>query len=103
MPLSSCVKDTELSSVCFFGSFVVIINCRYVVQLSTICTDEIDGRKSLEAAVQALFVSPQQREADKSEADSGSDLSNKPKVLWSMFYIQALQTNVEDLVRRRRQ
>lgn len=67
--------------------------------MSTICTDGTDGRKALEAAVQALFAGPHDKDVENIEADSVSGLTDKPKLLWSVYYIQALQTNLKDLVR----
>ncbi|CAM6086048.1 unnamed protein product [Calypogeia fissa] len=70
---------------------------KYIVQLSTICTNETDGRKALEAAVQALFASSHDREAKNSETDSVLTVDDKPNLLWSSFYVQALHTTVKGL------
>ena len=54
---------------------------RYVIQLSTVCSDERAGEESLQAATDALF------HRDGTDQDSSSE-SNKPKLLWCAFFIQ---------------
>lgn len=57
--------------------------CRYIVQLSVKCSSATEAEETLQAAKDALF-----RENDSGlDTESGSD---KPKLLWSIFFIQEI-------------
>ncbi len=58
---------------------------RYVVQLSTVCSNSTAGDEALQAAVDALFHS-------ESRESQVTDTNSKPKLLWSLCYVQTMTT-----------
>jgi hypothetical protein len=58
---------------------------RYVVQLSTVCSNSTAGDEALQAAVGALFHS-------ESRESQVTDTNSKPKLLWSLCYVQTMTT-----------
>ncbi|CAK9232849.1 unnamed protein product [Sphagnum jensenii] len=58
---------------------------KYVVQLSTVCSNSTAGDEALQAAVDALFHS----ESGESQV---TDTNSKPKLLWSLCYVQTMTT-----------
>jgi hypothetical protein len=52
------------------------------VQLSTVCSNSTAGDEALQAAASALF------QCENRENDV-TDSNGKPKLLWSLFYVQA--------------
>jgi hypothetical protein len=55
---------------------------RFVVQLSIVCSNSTAGDEALQAAASALF------QCENRESDV-TDSNGKPKLLWSLFYVQA--------------
>ncbi|CAM6059183.1 unnamed protein product [Sphagnum tenellum] len=58
---------------------------KYVVQLSTVCSNPTAGDEALQAAVDALFHS-------ESRESQVTDTNSKPKLLWSLCYVQTMTT-----------
>jgi len=58
---------------------------KYVVQLSTVCSNSTAGDEALQAAVDALFHS-------ESRESQVTDTNSKPKLLWSLCYVQTMTT-----------
>ncbi|CAM6010517.1 unnamed protein product [Sphagnum balticum] len=58
---------------------------KYVVQLSTVCSNSAAGEEALQAAVDALFHS-------ESRESQVTDTNSKPKLLWSLCYVQTMTT-----------
>ncbi|CAN5976552.1 unnamed protein product [Sphagnum jensenii] len=54
----------------------------FVVQLSIVCSNSTAGDEALQAAASALF------QCENRESDV-TDSNGKPKLLWSLFYVQA--------------
>ncbi|THF97143.1 hypothetical protein TEA_025547 [Camellia sinensis var. sinensis] len=65
---------------------------RYVLYLSTLCDDAIQGKKSLHAAVNAIFSVPISGTPENSNTDESENAEVKPTLLWSALYIQEMAT-----------
>ncbi|THG01825.1 hypothetical protein TEA_006171 [Camellia sinensis var. sinensis] len=64
----------------------------YVLYLSTLCGDAIQGKKSLHAAVNAIFSVPISGTPENSNTDESENADVKPTLLWSALYIQEMAT-----------
>ncbi|KAL3525106.1 hypothetical protein ACH5RR_013478 [Cinchona calisaya] len=65
----------------------------FVVYLSTICEDDDQGKKSVNAAIDTLFSTPVSGNSEENSWDPPSDntvVKVKPNLLWSTVYIQEL-------------
>ncbi|CAL5391552.1 unnamed protein product [Camellia sinensis] len=62
----------------------------YVLYLSTLCDDAIQGKKSLHAAVNAIFSVPISGTPENSNTDESENAEVKPTLLWSALYIQEM-------------
>ncbi|THF99196.1 hypothetical protein TEA_020796 [Camellia sinensis var. sinensis] len=72
--------------------FPNFIDLRYVLYLSTLCDDAIQGKKSLHAAVNAIFSVPISGTPENSNTDESENAEVKPTLLWSALYIQEMAT-----------
>ncbi|KAL7154766.1 hypothetical protein ABFS83_03G024600 [Erythranthe nasuta] len=85
---STSVRVLQLSSnvaVCPSGMFVTY--------LSAMCDDDVQGKKLLNAAINALFSLPISGNSENSGASNLSEhAEEKPCLLWSTLYIQKLTT-----------
>lgn len=57
--------------------------------LSVICDDAVQGKKLLEAAINALFSIPVSGVSENNSADNPNS-NTKPDLLWSALYVQEL-------------
>lgn len=60
--------------------------------LSTLCDDDIQGKKSLHAAMNTIFSVPISETPENSSNDKSEDTEVKPTLLWSALYIQEMTT-----------
>ncbi|OAE35715.1 hypothetical protein AXG93_1154s1700 [Marchantia polymorpha subsp. ruderalis] len=91
---STVVRALQLSSaasVCPDGKFVL--------QLSTLCSDASDGHEILKAAIDILLSRPGEGTLVSSEANEEFLPAPKPKILWSVYFKQALHTDARKLAR----
>lgn len=58
--------------------------------LSTLCDDDIQGKKSLHAAINTIFSVPISETPENSSNDKSEDTEVKPTLLWSALYIQEM-------------
>ncbi|KAF7135370.1 hypothetical protein RHSIM_Rhsim08G0027300 [Rhododendron simsii] len=72
---------------------------RFVVYLSTLCDDDIQGKKSLHAAMNTIFSVPISETPENSSNDKSEDTEVKPTLLWSALYIQEMTTGSFDSFR----
>lgn len=79
------------------GSVAVCPMGMFVLHLSTLCDDASQGKKILDAAVNALFRQPVSGSSDTSPSENLEDTSvaqsteeQKPTLLWSALYIQEI-------------
>lgn len=66
---------------------------RFVIYLSAICDDFLQGKQILNAAINALFSLPTPAEAGEDSLEHQNDsaqVKEKPALLWSATYIQDL-------------
>ncbi|XP_019172369.1 PREDICTED: rab escort protein 1 isoform X3 [Ipomoea nil] len=61
----------------------------FVTYLSVICDDVVQGKKLLEAAINALFSIPVSGVSENNSADNPNS-NTKPDLLWSALYVQEL-------------
>ncbi|EYU23207.1 hypothetical protein ABFS82_03G020400 [Erythranthe guttata] len=91
---STSVRVLQLSSnvaVCPSGMFVTY--------LSAMCDDNVQGKKLLNAAINALFSVPISGNSENSGASNLSEhAEEKPCLLWSTLYIQELTTGGLDSI-----
>ncbi|KAJ7299576.1 hypothetical protein O6H91_Y202300 [Diphasiastrum complanatum] len=89
---SSVVRALQLSSntsVCPEG--------RFVVQFSTLCLHSKEAKEAIQSIVEALFWT-ENSAGDVTSKELGKNTSNlvqKPKILWSSFYVQPLSVDEE--------
>ncbi|XP_058110253.1 rab escort protein 1 [Magnolia sinica] len=63
----------------------------FVLYLSTLCDDAVQGKKSIHAAVNALCTIPvSENSEDISVVHEGVEVEPKPILLWSSMYVQEL-------------
>ncbi|KAF5938254.1 hypothetical protein HYC85_025760 [Camellia sinensis] len=74
------------------SSLAVCPSGMYVLYLSTLCDDAIQGKKSLHAAVNAIFSVPISGTPENSNTDESENAEVKPTLLWSALYIQEMAT-----------
>ncbi|CAL5434863.1 unnamed protein product [Camellia sinensis] len=74
------------------SSLAVCPSGMYVLYLSTLCDDAIQGKKSLHAAVNAIFSVPISGTPENSNTDESENAEVKPTLLWSALYIQEMTT-----------
>ncbi|THG09768.1 hypothetical protein TEA_019733 [Camellia sinensis var. sinensis] len=74
------------------SSLAVCPSGMYVLYLSTLCDDAIQGKKSLHAAVNAIFSVPISVTPENSNTDESENAEVKPTLLWSALYIQEMAT-----------
>ncbi|GMP54619.1 hypothetical protein CsSME_00019724 [Camellia sinensis var. sinensis] len=79
------------------SSLAVCPSGMYVLYLSTLCDDAIQGKKSLHAAVNAIFSVPISGTPENSNTDESENAEVKPTLLWSALYIQEMATVVSHL------
>ncbi|KAL3651936.1 hypothetical protein CASFOL_004938 [Castilleja foliolosa] len=84
----STVRALQLS-----GNVAVCPSGMFVIYLSTICDNAVEGKKLLNEAISALFCKP----IPENSANSGienlcENIEGKPCLLWSALYIQELTT-----------
>lgn len=75
------------------SSDVLFCLYRSVVYLSTVCEDVVGGKKSLIAAIDALFSIPVTGNSNENSKDPLSEnavVRVKPTLLWNILYIQEL-------------
>lgn len=66
---------------------------RFVTYLSAICDNAVEGKKLLNAAINALFSMPVSEESENNGIDNlRQHTEEKPCLLWSTLYIQELTT-----------
>lgn len=66
---------------------------RFVIYLSAICDDVLQGKKILNAAINALFSLPTSAETGEDSLEhqnENAEVREKPALLWSATYIQDL-------------
>lgn len=67
--------------------------CRFVVYLSTVCEDAVQGKKLINAAINALFTIPSSENHEEHCTEHEREFTVekvKPTLLWSILYIQEL-------------
>ncbi|PSS00387.1 Rab escort protein [Actinidia chinensis var. chinensis] len=64
----------------------------FVLYLSALCDDANQGKKSLHAAVNAIFSIPISGTPDHGSTDESENTQVKPTLLWSALYIQEMTT-----------
>ncbi|KAL3683728.1 hypothetical protein R1sor_001750 [Riccia sorocarpa] len=90
---SAVVRAMQLSNAA-----AVCPDGKYLLQLSTLCSNAADGQEILKAAVDILLTRP--REEKSVPAETSEKLSSsEPKILWSVSFKQALQTDSKKLAR----
>ncbi|CAK9164952.1 unnamed protein product [Ilex paraguariensis] len=63
----------------------------FILYLSALCDNAIQGKNLLHAAINALFSAPVPGNAENSNTDQNENAEQvKPGLLWSVFYIQEL-------------
>lgn len=62
----------------------------FVSYLSALCEEADEGKKSLNAAINALFSVRISRSTENKSTDLSEDIEGKPSLLWSALYIQEL-------------
>lgn len=67
----------------------ITFSVRFVTYLSVICDDAVQGKKLLEAAINAIFSIPVSGIAEDNSADQPNS-NAKPALLWSALYVQEL-------------
>ncbi|KAL2635611.1 hypothetical protein R1flu_007090 [Riccia fluitans] len=91
---SAVVRAMQLSNAA-----AVCPDGKYLLQLSTLCSDAADGEEILKTAVDILLARPDEQKSVTPETNEESYLSSSPKVLWSVAFKQALQTESKKLTR----
>lgn len=84
--------DVNLSDENYWQKFLVLW-FRFVIYLSAICDDVLQGKKILNAAINALFSLPTPAETGEDSLEHQNDsaeMKEKPALLWSATYIQDL-------------
>ncbi|KAI8541051.1 hypothetical protein RHMOL_Rhmol08G0033000 [Rhododendron molle] len=81
------------------SSLAVCPSGMFVVYLSTLCDDDIQGKKSLHAAMNTIFSVPISETPENSSNDKSEDTEVKPTLLWSALYIQEMTTGSFDSFR----
>ncbi|XP_077209785.1 rab escort protein [Tasmannia lanceolata] len=72
----------------------------FVLYFSTLCDDAVQGKESLQAAMNALFMLPvsNNMESSTSEINEGAEIESKPTLLWSATYVQELTEHWSDTI-----
>ncbi|XP_011097095.1 rab escort protein 1 [Sesamum indicum] len=83
------------------GNVAVCPSGMFVTYLSAMCGNVEEGKKLINAAINALFSLPTPGNSEKSAADSLSEhIEEKPRLLWNALYIQELTTGSFDSISR---
>ncbi|XP_052195973.1 rab escort protein 1 isoform X2 [Diospyros lotus] len=75
------------------SSLAVCPSGMFVLYLSALCNDAIEGKKSLHAAVNAMFSVPITGTPESSSSGESENAEVKPTLLWSALYIQEMATS----------
>lgn len=93
-PKSLCPDQMTSVRICQLSSNVQACpSGMFVVYISTICGDVVQGKRSVNAAIEALFSTPVSGNSEDNSRDPLSEntvAKVKPTVLWSTLYIQEL-------------
>ncbi|KAG6385857.1 hypothetical protein SASPL_154740 [Salvia splendens] len=85
-----CPSNTEVSSI-IQHVLLCLPNFRFVTYLSAVCDEAVEGKKLLNAAVNALFHIAVSSSPENNEIDNLREhTEEKPCLLWSALYIQDL-------------
>ncbi|CAL5394548.1 unnamed protein product [Camellia sinensis] len=78
------------------SSLAVCPSGMYVLYLSTLCGDAIQGKKSLHAAVNAIFSVPISGTPENSNTDESENADVKPTLLWICSFGSIFSTPMPD-------
>lgn len=70
----------------------------FVVYISSLCYDAALGKKSLHAALDAIFSVPVSEAAEHSSSNGRENTEMKPTLIWSALYIQEILTGSLDTI-----
>ncbi|KAF2312500.1 hypothetical protein GH714_034890 [Hevea brasiliensis] len=98
-----CMRDvkqkiTSIRALQISGNSAVCPRGMFVLYLSALSDDAHQGKKSLNAAMNALFTCPDSVNLESSCADQNENAELKPTLLWSALYIQELATGQFDSI-----
>ncbi|KDP43765.1 hypothetical protein JCGZ_22392 [Jatropha curcas] len=83
---------TSIRALQIGGSLAVCPPDTFVLYLSALCDDVHQGKKLLNAAMNALLTCPDSGQPETSSLDQTENAVAKPILLWSALYIQELTT-----------
>ncbi|KAJ9172563.1 hypothetical protein P3X46_015787 [Hevea brasiliensis] len=89
---------TSIRALQISGNSAVCPRGMFVLYLSALSDDAHQGKKSLNAAMNALFTCPDSVNLESSCADQNENAELKPTLLWSALYIQELATGQFDSI-----
>lgn len=89
---------TSIRALQISGNLAVCPLGMFVLYLSALCDDAIQGKRLLNAAMNALLIFPDPVNSESSSTVQSETTEEKPSVIWSGLYMQEMSTGQFDSV-----
>lgn len=89
---------TSIRALQISGNLAVCPLGMFVLYLSALCDDAIQGKRLLNAAMNALLTFPDSVNSESSSTVQSENTEEKPSVIWSGLYIQEMSTGQFDSI-----
>lgn len=89
---------TSIRALQISGNLAVCPLGMFVLYLSALCDDAIQGKRLLNAAMNALLIFPDPVNSESSSTVQSETTEEKPSVIWSGLYMQEMSTGQFDSI-----